>query len=164
MYLRSLAKGAEKQQPAMSRAPLVTAFLVLCMFFNGCSNRKSMPADEDALVSYLQSVSSLVKQLKLKFDDKSNRAAIPGFVKPGALTFDDHINASYEEVVRYQEAVSAIPAASRKRLCQLHDEHVRTTRSECEQLMKLNAKKPKLLANDWDRYWRAMSSVNRPDS
>ena len=132
---------------------------------SGCLNRtSSAPSDEDAVVSYLQSVTSLAKQLKLKFDDKTNGAAISGLVKPGAPNSDDRIKASLEEVISYQEAVRAIPTDARITLYQLHDELVRSTRAECEQLTKLNAKKPKLLANDWDRYHQAISSVNAPDT
>ena len=163
MHLRLLSNGDKSQQPATVRAAFVSAMLVLSMMSSGCSIRNGMPADEDALVSYLQSVSSLAKQLKLKFDDKSNRASISGLVQQGALNSDDRIKASFDEVKRYNEAVSAIPTDTRKRLYQFYHELVRTTQAECEQLMKLNAKKPQLLANDWDRYWQAMSSVNRPD-
>ena len=130
----------------------------------GCSTRDCMPADEDAFVSYLQSVSSLARQLQLKFDTKPNGAAIPGFAKPGARDFDERIQTSFEEVMSYQVAVCAIPQDVRERLHELHAELLKTTRAECDQLTKLHRKKPLLLANDWDRYRRAMSSVNRPDT
>ena len=97
------------------------------MISSGCLNRTSAPADEDTVVSYLQSVTSLAKQVKLKFDDKSKGAAISGLVQPGALNSDDRIRASLEEVLSYQEAVRAIPTDSRKRLYQLHDELVGQT-------------------------------------
>ena len=162
MHLQLLSECDESQRPALSRATSVSVLLVLCMMSCGCLNRTSTsaPSDEDTVVSYLQSVTSLAKQLKLKFDDKSNGAVISGLVQSGGLNSDDRIKASLDEVISYQEAVRAIPTDSRKRLYQLHDELVRATRAVCDQLTKLNAKKPQLLVNDWDRYHQAMSSVN----
>ena len=129
MHLQLLSECDESQRPALSRATSVSVLLVLCMMSCGCLNRTSTsaPSDEDTVVSYLQSVTSLAKQLKLKFDDKSNGAVISGLVQSGGLNSDDRIKASLEEVISYQEAVRAIPTDSRKRLYQLHDELVGQT-------------------------------------
>ena len=160
MYSRLLSNCSKAQQHTPLNLPLVWAFLILSMMNSGCSNPNEMPADDDAFVSYLQSVSSLTRQLKLKFDNQSKGASISGLGLPEAQNSSDRIEASFKEVIKYKEAVRALPKDARERFYQLYDELWRSTKAECERLKKLHSDKPQILANGWDRFCQVTSSVD----
>ena len=137
-----------------------TSILILCCLgLVGCSQNNRLAADEDAFVSYLQSASSLTNQLELKFDDSSKRQRISGLVVLGATEPVDRIDGTCEQVLKFKKVVSSLPTDKCRQLSQTHKGLVRTTKNSCEKLKQLKAKKPRIITEDWERYWQALSPI-----
>lgn len=121
------------------------------------SSSVSLPADEDALVSYLQSATSLSELLKQKLDASSKNTQVSGLVVPSASKSVDLIETACEKTLQFQEALKAARAESRQKQSKKHFDLVRTTKAACDKTNQLHVKKPSILAKDWDRYWKALS-------
>ena len=146
------------QRSTVARSALVAEVLILCCLgLSGCSQKRGLSPDEDAVISYLQSATSLANLLQLKFDERSKKQHLTALVVPGGKEPVDYIERIYADVLKFKEAVSRLPTQKRQQLCQTNKDLLRTEKDACEKLKQRHSKKSSVLAKDWDRYWQAIS-------
>ena len=153
---RSIAFVSNRPIFLLSTMALV-ATLSVYIGLSGCSSSVSLPADEDALVSYLQSATTLSELLKQKLESHSKNKQVSGLVVPSTAKSVDPIETACDQTLRFQEALKSISEESRQKQSKTHADLIRNTKAACEKTKQLHSMKPSILAKDWDRYWQAIS-------